>query len=433
MMDEIILASNNITACLRIVIGLCLIHRLLATDKPEKKSIFLGFAGGIISTVGGYFLSLSGFYQLGIEAVIMAFLASRLQKADARMSLFISIFYEIALALWQFLVSAGLGIAFASEEYLKADNLCGLAGVWLTHCVVAVIVYLLIKRPRMEKKDGFRRSSLFALAGFMAVVTLSEQKRLVIADDTLDMWMILSMILLVAVLVFHMNRQFEMEKEVARLKSEQAELLERDYTELNQAYSVNAKLFHDFHNHIGAIRQLLTNEKYEKVLQYLDELQEPVREMAEVVWTGDETVDYLINSKAAAASAEQIQLQVEVEFPRHTNLKSADLCAILGNLLDNALEAVRKVKEPEQRVIKLTVRRINQMLVIKVENFFAEPLSVDNGSMKTTKTEAGLHGWGLKSAQTAAEKYDGMVKTTCEGAVFRAVATLSYHAVEVNK
>ena len=432
MMDEIVLASNIITACLRIVIGLCLIHRLLAAEKLEKRAFFLALPGGIISAVCGYFLSLSGFYQLGIEAVVMTLLASRLQKADARMSLFISIFYEIALVLWQFLVSAGLGIAFASEEYLKADNLYGLAGVWLTHCALAVIVYLLIKRPPMEKKDGFRFSSLLALAGFMVVVTLSEQKRLIITDDTLDMWMILFMVLLVAVLVFHMNRQFEMEKEVARLKSEQAELLERDYTELNQAYSVNAKLFHDFHNHIGAIRQLLTNEKYEKALQYLDELQEPVREIAEVVWTGDETVDYLINSKAAVAAAEQIKMQVEVEFPRHTNLKSADLCAILGNLLDNALEAVRKVKEPEQRVIKLAVRRINQMLVIKVENFFAEPLSVDNGSLKTTKTEAGLHGWGLKSAQTAAEKYDGMVKITCEGAVFRAVATLSYHGVEVH-
>lgn len=430
-MDGMILTSNILMGSLRIVIALFLIHRLLSVGKPEKKSIFLGIAGGAVIAVCGYFLSLSGFYQLGLEAVSIAFLASRFQKADARMSLFISIFYEIAIAFWQFLVSAGLGIVFHSEKFLAPDNLLGMIGVWLTHLIAAVIACIMIRRPPMEKKDGFRVSSLAALAGFMAVVTLSEQNVLAIADDTITMWMILSMILLVAVLVFHMNRQYEMEKEVAQLKSEQAELLERDYTELNHAYSVNAKLFHDFHNHMGAIRQLLAQEKYDKALQYIDELQEPVREIAGVVWTGDETVDYLINSKAAVAAAEQIKFQAEVEFPRHTNLKSADLCAILGNLLDNALEAVRKVNEPEKKEVKLTIRRINQMLVIKVENFFSEPLSVDNGSLKTTKTEAGLHGWGLKSAKTAAEKYDGMVKTTCEGAVFRAVATLSYHGISI--
>ena len=71
------------------------------------------------------------------------------------------------------------------------------------------------------------------------------------------------------------------------------------------------------------------------------------------------------------------------------------------------------------------------MLVIKVENYFAEPLAVENGSLKTTKTEAGLHGWGVKSAQTAVEKYDGMIRTTCEGDIFRAVATLSFEGVEI--
>ena len=278
-----------------------------------------------------------------------------------------------------------------------------------------------------------RLASMVALLGFMAVVSLSEQSILTIPDDTLDMWMILAMVLLMSVLVFHMNRQYEVEKELAKLKSEQAELLERDYTALNNAYGVNAKLFHDLHNHLGALRQLLSHEKYEKAMAYLDELQEPIREMADTVWTGDETVDYLINSKAAAATTEGIKLLVEVEFPRHANIRSADLCAILGNLLDNAFEAVRKVKEQQWRSMKLTIRRINQMLVIKVENYFVEPLAVENGSLKTTKKEAGLHGWGLKSAQTAVEKYDGMIRTTCEGDMFRAVATLSFDSIAIEE
>ena len=178
---------------------------------------------------------------------------------------------------------------------------------------------------------------------------------------------------MMSVLVFNINRQYEVEKELAKLKSEQAELLERDYTTFNQAYGVNAKLFHDFHNHIGVLRQFLTHEKYGEAVRYLNELQAPVQNLTATVWTGDETADFLINSKAALAESSGVWFQAQVEFPRRTNIRSVDLCAILGNLLDNAIEAARQVPEQSGRAAVLTIRRIHQMLVIKVENSFPPP------------------------------------------------------------
>ena len=431
MMEWMILASNILMGGLRVAACLVLIYRMLETEKPDRRSTFIGFVVGVVIAIGLGIFQLPDFYRMALEAIAIACCAKHFQRADARMSLFVSIFYEIAISFWQFLLAAGLGILFHSEKFLDGTNICGLSAVWLIHLFVIAMVCYVVRQQNMERKSSLRVASMVALVGFMAVVTLSEQSILAIPEDTLDMWMILSMVLLMSVLVFHMNRQYEVEKELASLKTEQAELLERDYTALNNAYAANAKLFHDLHNHLGALRQLLSREKYEKAIAYLDELQEPIREIADTVWTGDETVDYLINSKVAVATSEEIQLQVEVEFPRHANIRSADLCAILGNLLDNALEAVRKVQEPERRSIKLTIRRINQMLVIKVQNHFAEPLAMENGSLKTTKTDAGLHGWGLKSAQTAVEKYDGMIRTSCEGDMFRAVATLSFDGVSI--
>lgn len=246
------------------------------------------------------------------------------------------------------------------------------------------------------------------------------------------MWTILAVVLMMSILLFNMNRQYEVEKELAKLKSEQAALLERDYTALNQAYAVNAKLFHDFHNHIGVLRQLLSHQKTAEAIQYLDELQTPVQEITDTIWTGDETLDYLINSKAQAAQAGGIIYQVQVEFPRHTNLQSADLCAVLGNLLDNALEAVQQIPEKEERFIHLTIRRIHQMLVIKVENSCQAAPAENDGTLKTSKEENGLHGWGLKSAQTAAQKYEGTVQTFYKDGIFRAVATLSFQGISIS-
>lgn len=425
----LILISDILTGCLRVIVCLFLISRLMSVEKPDKRMISVGITGALVITALVFLTNLSDFYQMALEAVWIAVCASRLQKVDTRMGLFVSIFYEIAVSFWRFLFMAGMGVLCHSSAFLDDRTWKGQAAAWLLHILLIVLAVYRLKSQDMTGKIAFRFASAIAVIGFIAVITLSEQTILVLPDDTLTMWTILAVVWMMSILVFNMNRQYEVEKELAKLKSEQAELLERDYTTLNNAYAVNAKLFHDFHNHIGALRQLLSHEKYAEAVEYLDELQSPVKEMTDAVWTGDETVDYLINSKAAAAAASKIQLQAQVEFPRHTNIRSMDLCAILGNLLDNALEAARQVPFSEQRFIKLTIRRINQMLVIKVENSFsASPVQV-KGLLKTTKTESGLHGWGLKSAQTAAEKYDGMIQTTYTGNTFRAVATLSYHGI----
>src|SRR5699024_172228 len=96
-------------------------------------------------------------------------------------------------------------------------------------------------------------------------------------------------------------------------------------------------------------------------------LRSPVEEISQAAWTGDKAVDCLISSKIAMAGQEQVRTKVNIEFPRNTNIRSVDLTAILGNLLDNALEAAKAAPEP-LRFLNLTIRRINAMLIIKVEN-----------------------------------------------------------------
>ncbi|RKI69107.1 GHKL domain-containing protein [bacterium 1xD42-67] len=426
MMDAFLLLSGVSAGAVRVLTGLILLHRLLSAKRPDGRSLGAGLAGAAVLTASLSLLHAPDFYRMALEAVLIAVCAHWRQGAELRMGLFVSTFYEIGLSFWSFLLSAGLGVLFRSQDLLDARTLAGQSPVWLLHGLLAGLAVWLSRGQETDRKAVFRAVSAVTLAGFLAVITLSEQTVLEIPDDTLYMWTILAVVLMMSVLVFDINRQYEVEKELARLRTEQAELLERDYTTIDRAYQVNAKLFHDFHNHIGVLRQFLAHEKYGEAIRYLDELQAPIQDMTAAVWTGDETADYLISSKAAAAESGGIRFQAQVEFPRRTNIRSVDLCAILGNLLDNAIEAARQVPDPAGRSVTLTIRRIHQMLVIKVENSFAAAPVREDGCLKTTKTGGGLHGWGLKSAQTAAEKYDGMVQTGISGDVFRAVATLSY-------
>lgn len=439
MMEGMLLLSDAAAGSVRALAGLFLMsqqHRSQQKDAYQDtwnhKKAATALAGAVLLEV---LISVMGFpesYRVGLEVLWLACCASWFGFLEIRMGFFVSIFYAAAVSLWQFLFAAWLGVLFHSAAWLEAKTERGQIALWIFHVLLsAVVLYFFMYRERAAK-NAFRFASVVGVAGFMAVITLSEQTVLKIADDTLGMWTILAVILMMSLLVFRLRRQYETERELAKLKSEQAELLERDYTALNNAYALNAKLFHDFHNHIGVLQQLLSHRKVDEAVQYLNALQAPMQEMTDTVWTGDETIDYLINSKAAAAKEGGIQMLVQVEFPRHTNIRSADLCAILGNLLDNALEASRQVPVTKQREIRLTIRRIHQMLVIKVENPLAALPNEKEGVLQTAKAQNGLHGWGLKSAQTAAEKYDGMVQTSYADEVFWAVATLSYKGVKVD-
>ena len=248
-------------------------------------------------------------------------------------------------------------------------------------------------------------------------------------EDLVGTWIILSMVRMFAILFYRVNRQREMESEIARLKQEQAEIVERDYQALRRTYEGNAKLYHDLHNHIEAIYQCLLQGDTEEAARYCEDLRTPVREISQTVWTGDKALDYLISSKLALAEQEHIKTKVNIEYRNNTNIRSVELTPILGNLLDNALEAAQAAPDG-LRFLNLTIRRINAMLIIKVENGYGHDLKREDGKLLTTKSNRAFHGWGLKSVQTAADRYDGTLSTDDKDGIFQSVVTLSFQAIK---
>ena len=282
-MTDILLLSSILTGAVRVLVGLILGYRLLSAKRPIGRSLGVGLAGAVILTILLSLLHESDFYRMALEAVLIAACAHRMQGTELRMGLFVGIFYEIGVSFWSFLLSAGLGALFRSQDFLSTEMLAGQSALWLLHGLLAALAVWLSKRREIDRKSAFRAVSAVAVAGFLVVITLSEQRALDIPDDTLYMWTILAVVLMMSVLVFNISHQYEVEKELAKLKSEQAKLLERDYTTLNRAYEVNAKLFHDFHNHIGVLRQFFIHEKYGEAVCYLDELQAFVQNLTATV------------------------------------------------------------------------------------------------------------------------------------------------------
>lgn len=418
--------SFFLTNGLRLIVGLVFVAKL--TDLP------LGRKTPLLSAAGECFITflqavaLPDTVVLAAEILLVLAIFERFRREQLHRCLFLAFFYEIGVGLWDFLFSAGLSVLFHSARFLEPRAPEYLAGIWLMRLFMTGSVILVMCQRRDAPAKTFRLVSMIAVLGFFCAVTLSEQTVFPLDDGLVGKWVILAVILLLSILFYRVTRQREMELEIARLKTEQAELLERDYQNLNRVYSANATLYHDLQNHLEALYSYISGGQTELALGYIKDLRTPFEKIVRGMWTGDEAVDYLIGSKMSAADSSGIKTKINIEFPRHTKIKSADLSAVLGNLLDNGLEAAEKMHE-EPRFLYLTIRRIHNMLIIKVENSCTLKPFASGTELKTTKDNGALHGWGLKSARAAAERYDGTLELTCENGVFCAVATLCFEAI----
>lgn len=426
MMEWYQILSYLLTNWLRLVLGLYLVAKLM--DFPLGKKAFLLSVLGNCLIIVFQIVAVPTIGILAAEIMIASSLTWYYHREQLRLCLFLLFFYEIGVALWDFLLSASLGILFHSEKFINSNVPEFLIGIWLVRLLMLCAAITLGKQKK-KNAEAMRLVSVIVILGLLGAVTLSQQTILPIDENQIGTWIILSLILMFAILFYRAHRQREMELEIARLKQEQTEILERDYHALRRTYADNAKLYHDLHNHIEAIYQCLTRGDIREAIQYCNQLRTPVREISQMIWTGDKAIDYLISSKMALAEQEQIKTKVNIEYPHNTNIRSVDLTTILGNLLDNALEAA-ETASGELRFLNLTIRRINAMLIIKVENGYANAPVENDGELETTKEDKASHGWGLKSVETAADRYDGTITSDYKDSVFQSVVTLSFQPVK---
>lgn len=117
-------------------------------------------------------------------------------------------------------------------------------------------------------------------------------------------------------------------------------------------------------------------------------------------------------------------MNYNVEYPKHSNIQAHDICVILSNLIDNAMEAVMKGNEKKE--VKVTIRNINNFLTIQVSNDIFEPVKTKDGKIITTKANKLSHGWGMQSVQAAADNYEGTVKYSYDKKQFVVTVMLFY-------
>lgn len=142
------------------------------------------------------------------------------------------------------------------------------------------------------------------------------------------------------------------------------------------------------------------------------------------VKTGNPALDVILTEKGLVCSGEKITLAVIADGRALECLEPQEIYSLFGNALDNAIEAVRGIEEPERRLISLNVRRSGTMCVINVENSCDVAPAFRDGLPVTTKADAGSHGFGTRSMRGIVERHDGVLSFGCEDGIFHVDALL---------
>ena len=156
-------------------------------------------------------------------------------------------------------------------------------------------------------------------------------------------------------------------------------------------------------------------------------IKDAVRVYGSRVKTGNEALDVLLTENVLRLGEEGITLTYTGNGADFGFMNDMDVYSLFGNAIENAIEAVRQVEDPEKRIIDIVTERKGGLINVTVSNFFKGDLIVEDGVPVTTKkVEEGFHGFGIKSMQLIAEKYGGSLSCSVSGEVF----TLSVYLVQ---
>lgn len=196
----------------------------------------------------------------------------------------------------------------------------------------------------------------------------------------------------------------------------QSDLIQTHYVEVQNMYNQIRRWRHDYRNHIQVMKGYAAMGDMESIKKYLDELDADLSTVDTVIRTGNKMTDAILNSKISLAKANHIPVTADAHVPVALKIAEIDLCIIIGNLFDNAIEASRELPD-DKRSIRVYMDMKNTQLYMSFTNMTASKKQAKlNGRFRSTKGKG--HGLGLISIDTIVERYNGYLKRNSEDGAF---------------
>lgn len=213
------------------------------------------------------------------------------------------------------------------------------------------------------------------------------------------------------------NNQIFMRKSYEEAATEyQNKILDKQVEEVQNIYLTMRSWRHDYHNHLQKLKAHIMMDQIKEANQYLNELEIDLDNVNKLVESGNINLDAILNSKLSLAMKNNIDINYKAKVPKKLTVSDIDLCVLIGNLIDNAVEACEKIKDNSPKFVRLYIGIFKQQLYISVSNSTNEIIKKLDAEYITSKR--GNHGHGLKRINNIVNKYNGYINRQNEPGVF---------------
>lgn len=392
-------------------------------EKKEKFAVRMLCFGGIILvySLAFQFLFWDGHVETEyimrfISAILMVVFLYTGWKSTISVAIYNSIW---AIVLWQLILEVWSVIEFLGTDYFADKPYMLIVGIIVFFTFNDVLVAKTIGQWMPVDRRNYigprQLTSAILLFTIIEVLAFSQELRHVSEYSSEWKFLYISQMLCIVILYLQ-NELFKksaMREELAIMnllwknKQEQYELSRENINLINQKS-------HDLKHQIQALRKL-NKEEFDK---YLDDMEDTVHIYEKIVKTGNDVFDTILTEKSLYCKDRGIQVTCVADGSQMDFIETIDLYAILGNAIDNAIEAVSKFEEVEKRQIDVMIHRQQNFLVMNFVNPVQEKLVFKDDFPVTTKGDKKFHGFGLRSIYHFVKKYDGYLNIKEEDGCF---------------
>ena len=273
------------------------------------------------------------------------------------------------------------------------------------------LLSLILEKCLKKSKKNYSIPWGFTIAVILEVFTVTILEITLFSSEgignNIKLYSVLCLVLICILIIYlyHSLSTIIMERTQNQLIKQERNFYHNQAEMLQENSEQIRKFHHDYQNKMLVLQGLLEKDDLEMAKKYLVEVTKKLEYVKAYSRTGNVILDSVINYKLSKAEEQGIDVTAEIKLPDKIKMEDDDMVVIMGNLLDNAIEATGKLAE--NRKIELNLAEIKGMLCIKVRNTFDGKVKVSRGKLRTRKEDSGNHGIGLDSVESIVKKYQG--------------------------
>lgn len=299
-------------------------------------------------------------------------------------------------------------------------------------CALVVIFTILIiscRDLRAKHKDGVYSIISYSMPiGVLALIV--HQFTLVANQNIVYKYLDAAGILFLnALFMFFLIDKTVIIDETSRKNGVIAQLLDMQqqyYKSIEVSQKEISSIRHDIKNHLQMIVYMLDQKEYDNAKSYINKLYTITNKLSAPLYSGNNMVDIILNKIIIIAKNKDIVLDMNVMLPKNIPIEDTDVCIILGNLLDNAVEACDRMGKDEHKKIEILITKKKGYIFIKISNTFNGEVHIVNSIYESVKKGIRFCGIGLSNIKNVVDKYEGIMNIKHQNNIFEVGILIPY-------